>query len=211
MARTTPLRAADAASSQTGGGLRERKKRATRQALQQAAVQLFREHGLASVTVDDICAQAEVSPRTFFNYFTAKEEVLVPWDPEVVASTPERILAQPAEHPLLRVVQTVLGETIDTAMAGPTWRDQAVVLRDHPELVGRVAMASRNLEMALADGLAQRTGRDREDGYVRLLAATAVTTLRVSIESWQQVGSETGVHEILDRAFVRLSRGLQLD
>lgn len=209
MARTTPLRASDAASSQAGG-LRERKKRATRQALQQAAVQLIRDHGLGSVTVDDICARAEVSPRTFFNYFTAKEEVLVPWDPEVVASAPERLVARPAGEPLLSVVRTVLGETLDTAMAGPTWRDQALVLREHPELVGRVAMASHDLEMALARGLAERLGRGGDDGYVRLLAAVGVTTLRVAIESWQ-VDPDTSVHEFLDRAFTRLGQGFPVD
>ena len=209
MARTTPLRASDAASSQPGG-LRERKKRATRQALQQAAVQLILDHGLGSVTVDDICARAEVSPRTFFNYFTAKEEVLVPWDPEVVASAPDRVVARPAGEPLLSVVRTVLGETLDTAMAGPTWRDQALVLREHPELVGRVAMASHALEMALARGLAERLGRGGDDGYVRLLAAIGVTTLRVAIESWQ-VDPDTSVHEFLDRAFARLGQGFPVD
>ncbi len=209
MSRTTPLRSSDAAPSQAGG-LRERKKRATRQTLQQAAVRLIREHGLNSVTVDDICARAEVSPRTFFNYFTAKEEVLVPWDPEVVASTPERVVARPAGEPLLSVVRTVLGETLDTAMAGSTWRDQALVLREHPELVGRVAMASHDLEVALARGLAERLGRDDGDGYVRLLAAIGVTTLRVAIQSWQ-VDPDTSVHEFLDRAFARLDRGLPLD
>lgn len=209
MARTTPLGPADAAAPRPGG-LRERKKRATRQALQQAAVQLIREHGLGAVTVDDICARAEVSPRTFFNYFTAKEEVLVPWDPEVVASTPERVVARPAGEPLLSVVRTVLGEMLETALSGPTWREQALVLREHPELVGRVAMASHDLEMALGRGLAERLGRDGDDGYVRLLAAIGVTTLRVAIESWQ-VDADASVHEFLDRAFARLDRGLALD
>ncbi|WP_258348747.1 TetR/AcrR family transcriptional regulator [Saccharopolyspora gregorii] len=192
-------------------GLRERKKRATRQALQQAAVRLFREHGAISVTVEDICAAAEVSPRTFFNYFAAKEEVLVPWDPQTIAGTPQRVVDRPSVEPLLRVVHVVLGEAIDTAMAAPTWRDQALVLRDHPELVSRVALASRDLELALADGLSRRVGEAQDDAYVRLLAATAVTALRVAIQCWHRADQEADLHDHLDAGFARLARGFAAD
>lgn len=189
-------------------GLRERKKRATRQALQQAAIRLFREHGPAAVTVEDICAAAEVSPRTFFNYFTAKDEVLVPWDPQAVAGAADRIVERPDAEPPLEVLHAVVGAIVDSALAGPTWRDQLLVLRDNPELVSRVAMASRDLESVLADGLGRRTG-DGQDERVRLLAASAVTALRVSIQAWQQAAEDSRLRDFLDRSFDRLARGLQ--
>jgi AcrR family transcriptional regulator len=52
--------------------LRERKKRQTWEAIHHAAVRLVTEHGVAGTTVEAICAEAEVSPRTFFNYFPSK-------------------------------------------------------------------------------------------------------------------------------------------
>ena len=58
-------------------GLRERKKRRTRQALRQAAVRLFLERGFEATTIADITAAADVAPRTFFSYYPTKEDVVL--------------------------------------------------------------------------------------------------------------------------------------
>ena len=69
------------AQLQTDGGrtmgLRERKRRATRAAIERAAIALVGELGYDSVTVALICERADVSQGTFFNYFPTKDAAIV--------------------------------------------------------------------------------------------------------------------------------------
>jgi AcrR family transcriptional regulator len=57
-------------------GLRERKKRETREALTRAALELFAERGYDETTLADIADAAGVSTRTIFAYFPGKEDIL---------------------------------------------------------------------------------------------------------------------------------------
>jgi AcrR family transcriptional regulator len=102
-------------------GLRERKKQRTRQALIDAAVRLFEERGYEATTVADIAAAAEVTPRTFFLHFPAKEAV-------VFANSPSRlelglgILAsrhpgEPVRDLLVRAMTEMIQDTWESDLA----------------------------------------------------------------------------------------------
>ncbi|TDD21031.1 TetR/AcrR family transcriptional regulator [Nonomuraea diastatica] len=65
-------------------GLRERKRRRTRQTLIHTGLRLFAERGYDQTTVADICAASELSPATFYKHFPAKEDI-------VFADYPERV------------------------------------------------------------------------------------------------------------------------
>jgi AcrR family transcriptional regulator len=58
-------------------GLRERKRLATRREIQRAVLTLSAQRGIDKVTVEEISRFAEISPRTFFNYFASKDSALV--------------------------------------------------------------------------------------------------------------------------------------
>lgn len=57
-------------------GLRQRKKRATLNAIERTAVRLALEKGHAKVTVPEICDGADISRSTFFNYMPHREAAI---------------------------------------------------------------------------------------------------------------------------------------
>src|SRR5581483_12227237 len=67
-------------------GLRKSKKRRTREAIAQAAADLFSERGFAAVTIEDVARAADVSRQTVFNYFPTKEQMLFDREDEIGAA-----------------------------------------------------------------------------------------------------------------------------
>jgi AcrR family transcriptional regulator len=53
----------------------ELRRRRNRQALIDAAIELFQERGIRDAKLEDICARADVAPRTFFNHFETREHL----------------------------------------------------------------------------------------------------------------------------------------
>jgi AcrR family transcriptional regulator len=76
-------------------GLRERKKRETREAITRAAWRLFARRGFDAVTVADIARAAKVSEKTVYNYFPAKEDLVFGAGMQRVAALIEAVSARP--------------------------------------------------------------------------------------------------------------------
>src|SRR5918911_5749347 len=94
-------------------GLRERKKLATRQALHQAAVSIAVERGLERLTVEAIADAADVSRRTFSNYFANKEEALLWSDRVRMDRFLELVAARPQDEPPWQAMSAAALELVD--------------------------------------------------------------------------------------------------
>ena len=81
-----------------GLSLRERKRIEMLIDLAETAIDLFQERGYDNVTVEDIAAAVNVSPRTFFRYYSSKESVLFPNEAETSALLRETLLSRPPEE-----------------------------------------------------------------------------------------------------------------
>jgi len=115
-------------------GLRERKKLQTRHAIHEAALELVDEQGLEATTIDQICSAADVSSRTFFNYFPSKMAALLQLpDATISSEVRERFLA--ARGGLVLALCDVVASSSD---AGPDRLRLKKLIGKHPELLTTV-------------------------------------------------------------------------
>ncbi len=137
--------------------LRDRKRARTRQALIDAAVELFERDGYEQTTVADIAAAAEIGTRTFFSYFASKEALLFPESDARVRATLEAIASrQPDEGPaevLLRALHAV-GEDSDD-MTGRLAALRLRLIRTVPAIRGRALQIQLDAQRDIARHLAQ--------------------------------------------------------
>ena len=192
----------------TPTGLRERKKLATHEALRQAAVTLYRRNGPDKVTVDDICAAAGVSARTFFNYFATKDEAVFALEADP-ADVRQRIIDRPAEEEPLDAIRGVFADVLTRLVASETWRQRTLLLRERPDLAPRSGPVGRAHEHAIAAAIAARTGRPAEDLYVRTVSAAAHATLRAAVACWHP-DDNPDIVAILNEAIDMLQNGLRV-
>lgn len=193
-----------------GEGLRERKKRTTRRAIKRAALFLALERGVEKLTVEDISEAADVSQRTFFNYFACKEDALIGDGMEAAVEVRDLVLNRPADEPPLAVLHAVIAESefLRTAHAQ---RDHVLarqrLIRDNPSLLPRQLAQYAGVERAFADAMAERLGLDAQrDLRPALLAAIAVGIVRVAMQRWTVDGTRPP-DELIDEAFELMKRG----
>lgn len=98
-------------------GLRNTKKAATRSALARSAAEIALREGAEGLTVAAVAAAAGVSPRTFHNYFTSREEALMSFIGEQIEHLLVRLNAVPAELDLLAAVEHLVAENLRTGDA----------------------------------------------------------------------------------------------
>ncbi|HVW40241.1 MAG TPA: TetR family transcriptional regulator [Amycolatopsis sp.] len=165
-------------------GRREQKKLATRRALADAALRLSVESGIEHVTVEQITQEAGVSLRTFFNYFSGKEDAVVAGD----AATTEALVASFARRPATEPVLVALRNAIDEALSAHIDQpraEQRRALRRTPALLPHQVAAFAAYEQQLAEAVAARLDLDVEtDAYPATLAAAVLACLRVTVQRW---------------------------
>jgi AcrR family transcriptional regulator len=212
--------ATEATAVGSSPSLRQRKKLATRRALQRFALDLVAERGYSRVTIEDIAEAADVSPRTFFNYFPSKEAALVGADPERTESLRQRLIDEPADKTPLEALRTVMVEEVRrladelTELGGEPadWVCRMKLAMADPHLRAAQAAHMTQIERAVVAGLSERLGTEPgNDLYAILLASTAIGLMRAVISIWARLGEAVALDTLTDSAFVALAHGLPPD
>ena len=162
-------------------GLRERKKRETRETIARSALALFGERGYDAVTVADVARAADVSEKTVFNYFPAKEDLVFVRGEARREALVEAIRSRPPGTSLVEPFRRQTDELIEQVERGS---EDAIVA------IPRLVMASAGLRERLFLGwereaalltpvIAEETGVAHDDVVAGVVARSLAWTHRL--------------------------------
>jgi AcrR family transcriptional regulator len=185
-------------------GLRERKKLATREALSWAAMRLAVERGVENVRVEDIAAAAGVSPRTYNNYFSSREEAICALRLEQARRIGAGLRGRPAGEPL---AEAIVGTMTEQYLGGAEPdRDVIRLVASTPALLGEFLKAGIALERELAGAIAERIGADPEqDLFAQVLAAAVAGAARVATKYWMRPENTASYASLLRAAIEQVA------
>ncbi|MFI8591582.1 TetR family transcriptional regulator [Dietzia maris] len=175
----------DSTSIAAGADRAEDRRRDLRGAISAAAVDLVIERGLDAVTVDEIARAANVSRRTFFNYFPSKAAACIPDTP-------------PAGRDAVREFLTDRSVSTMTALSRLMWhqvsnaRRQSRAFDRFHDMWRREASVRTQVyeilacnEKELAALVARREGREPDSVEAATVAAASIAILRIAVERWR--------------------------
>ncbi|MQS10848.1 TetR family transcriptional regulator [Streptomyces kaniharaensis] len=192
-------------------GLRERKKAATRDALSWAALRLAAERGLENVRVEDIAAEAGVSPRTYNNYFSSKSEAILFRHRDRIHRIAEALRTRPAGEPLWEAMTQAVLAPFEGAVdqPDPRWTSAVRLLLREPSVWAELTRAAAETEAGLVAAVAARTGTDPvRDLYPKLVAAAVLSALRAATDQWLHAEPTVPLRPLLMEALRQLVAGL---
>jgi AcrR family transcriptional regulator len=168
-------------------GLRERKKRQTRETIAAAAAALFAARGYDEVTMVEVATAADVSEKTLYNYFPSKELLVIGEDPARLAGL-ERALRERAPGTSAAQVMRDLVLAMITAMArhdpggtGGARGTMPYLVATHPGLRRWFLSAGEPVADLLAAFIAADLGRAAPDARSRVLARAVLAAEQVAI------------------------------
>jgi AcrR family transcriptional regulator len=188
---------------------REQKKLRTRQALHAAARRQVLESGLSAVTVEDICAEAGVSPRTFFNYFPSKAASALGL-PDLLIDDDQRsrFLAPPSAN-LVRDLCYLIADVMNGA--GDRLSDRQAMkdlVRRRPELKPELFSWLEGMRRLFLEVMEERTTPRRARRALALALASVTEALDEHEDGDAELGDRlwAGVAEMCAMAAVEAPR-----
>jgi AcrR family transcriptional regulator len=171
----------------TTTGLRERKKRETRQQISDVATALFAERGFDAVTISQVAEAAGVAKMTVTNYFPRKEDLVFDRAEAIVASLAATVAARAPGESLLTAIRRDYARAAERAdvTLGLSSPEFAAMIESSPVLISRSLEMVDQREQALGNAIAAETGVD--DPQQRVVAALLASVHRVlAAEGWRR-------------------------
>jgi AcrR family transcriptional regulator len=194
-----------------GTGLRDRKRRETRARLEEAAVTLVLRDGLEHTTIATISELADVSARTFFNYFDSKDAAILGLRHlEITDEAVSEYVAGDDGNDLVASVVHLLFAVMDAPMSRPTIReDRLEILRRYPQILGGQLAAVTLMTGRLSEAVQSLVARDprfcglaagEQAAHADLILAMCGGAVRVAMRQWAGAGPGSADEDLEHRA-----------
>jgi AcrR family transcriptional regulator len=181
----------------------ELRRRRNRQALIDAAIDLFQQRGIRGAKIEEICERADVAPRTFFNHFETREHLytaIAEQRARQAAAMFDAVAEDP--RPIGERLPELFGQLADYLSERPLYRELvAEMLRIRTEggsevvRGGSLGLAARHF---IARGVARREITDRVRPEV--LADLMLGAINVALANWSASSSYPLARELRDAA-----------
>ncbi|VXC60470.1 Transcriptional regulator, TetR family [Arthrobacter sp. 9AX] len=188
------------------GGLRERKRAATRAAITAAARALTAERGLTGYTVEEVCERADISRRTFFNYFPAKEDAVIGHaDEDMPAGILQEFIDGGSPSPAGDISPTLFRDLVrlslklseDMEASEEETRQLIAVVKKEPQLILRLIGVTERREAQFARDVARREGVATDHPVVQMAVTLLSTIARKSSMAYFADGNTRPYKELL--------------
>ncbi len=189
-------------------GLRERKKRATRQAISDIATRLFIERGFDNVTVADVAKAANVAKMTVFNYFPRKEDLFFDREDESHELVRTALAKRPSGVSPIEVLYRLVHELIEQKHPFTKFTDGVSSFWSAVEQSETLRSRAREQRDVFVNGLAKMiadsVGVSHPSPEAHLIAATVTTVWCVAYIEAQRRQRQGEAHDAVHSVFVAL-------
>ncbi|RSN54054.1 TetR family transcriptional regulator [Streptomyces sp. WAC 04229] len=195
--RTSPPASATAADATAPPGLREAKKRETRQLISDHATRLFIEQGFEDTTIAEIAAAARVAKKTVTNYFARKEDLALDHQDEFSATLARTVASRRPGESALAALRRAFDSSVaaQDPVAGFAGPEFSRMVDDSPTLSACLRTLHDRREQALAEALAEAVGARPNDMTVRTVAALLGAVHRVLFQRIQDLTLAGHTHD----------------
>lgn len=184
-------------------GLRERKRRQTRQRIIDEGLKLFLANGFDATTLDAIAEAADISRRTFFYYFKSKEDIVLAYQSGSIERLRDTIVSESPDRPPLAVVRNALLKLTSTYSAEEMIPIDRLMISTE-SLRARKQAGYIAQEQALFAALCELWPQPKRRAGLRIVAMVSIGAVRLSLEAWRQDGSKRPLKDYLQDAFASL-------
>ncbi len=168
---------------------------------------LFEANGYDATPVEAVAAAAEVAPSTVYRYFPTKEDLVISDEFDNVLFT--KIAEQPAESTVIESLRAAF-RAVTAEMTEADFelgRRRTRLMLEEPGLRGATLTNLLTLERAIADQVAQRSGRSADDPQITWFTGAIVGIALGFMRRWTE-NPDLDVIPIFDEALDRLGAGL---